>query len=132
MSGGILKADGDDNQELYGHAIAGHELLVTNKVRTPPGHSSPPSMGCPRCRRSLSRGGEGYAAFELTLGARRSRLKMGRKWRVESTGRSSLEPFSLPRDSYPGDQVVAWNTRGSRGVTVISVLFEHALPVYVS
>jgi lipid-binding SYLF domain-containing protein len=33
ISGGILKADDDDNRDLYGHT--GRELLVTNKVSPP-------------------------------------------------------------------------------------------------
>jgi lipid-binding SYLF domain-containing protein len=35
ISGGILKADNDDNRDLYGRAVTGRELLVTNKVQTP-------------------------------------------------------------------------------------------------
>jgi lipid-binding SYLF domain-containing protein len=35
LSGGVLKADKDDNRDLYGRAVTGRELLVTNKVHTP-------------------------------------------------------------------------------------------------
>jgi lipid-binding SYLF domain-containing protein len=35
ISGGILAADEDDNRDLYGRAVTGRELLVTNKVQTP-------------------------------------------------------------------------------------------------
>jgi lipid-binding SYLF domain-containing protein len=35
ISGGILKADNDDNRDLYGRAVTGRELLVTHNVRSP-------------------------------------------------------------------------------------------------
>lgn len=35
LSGGILKADNEDNRDLYGRAITGRELLVTNRMQTP-------------------------------------------------------------------------------------------------
>jgi SH3 domain-containing YSC84-like protein 1 len=35
ISGGILAADDEDNRDLYGHAVTGRELLVTNTVSTP-------------------------------------------------------------------------------------------------
>ena len=35
ISGGILKADDEDNHDLYGQAVTGRQLLVTNKLSTP-------------------------------------------------------------------------------------------------
>jgi lipid-binding SYLF domain-containing protein len=35
VSGGILKADNDDNHDLYGRAVTGRQLLVTNQVHAP-------------------------------------------------------------------------------------------------
>lgn len=35
ISGGVLKADDDDNRDLYGRAVTGRDLLVTHKVGTP-------------------------------------------------------------------------------------------------
>jgi lipid-binding SYLF domain-containing protein len=35
ISGGILKADNDDNRDLYGRAVTGRELLVMSNVQTP-------------------------------------------------------------------------------------------------
>jgi lipid-binding SYLF domain-containing protein len=35
ISGGVLKADTNDNRDLYGRAVTGHELLETNSLATP-------------------------------------------------------------------------------------------------
>jgi len=35
ISGGVLKADNDDNRDLYGRAIKGRELLTMNRTQTP-------------------------------------------------------------------------------------------------
>jgi lipid-binding SYLF domain-containing protein len=35
LSGGVLKADKDNNRDLYGRAMTGRELLVTNSVHAP-------------------------------------------------------------------------------------------------
>jgi lipid-binding SYLF domain-containing protein len=35
ISGGVLKADDEDNRDLYGRKVTGRELLVANKLATP-------------------------------------------------------------------------------------------------